>query len=128
MTVGPAVPASCGIGRYGWWPRVRPNYESQWAAIGAVAQKLGLGSAETVPKCVRQAEVDGGQRRASRGLPSKSPQGDSSSSDRAGRRSVVRALLRTPMRGRAGCVDASLPALGCQRRGQALLGSGSRRR
>ena len=41
---------------------VRPNYESDWAAIGAVAQRLGVGSAETVRKWVRQAEVDGGQR------------------------------------------------------------------
>lgn len=41
---------------------VRPNYASQWAAIGAVAQKLGIGSAETVRKWVRQAEVDDGRR------------------------------------------------------------------
>ena len=41
---------------------VTPNYESQWAAIGAVAQKLGVGSTETVRKWVRQAEVDAGQR------------------------------------------------------------------
>src|SRR3954453_14821420 len=41
---------------------VTPNYDSQWAAIGAVAQKLGVGSAETVRKWVRQAEVDNGQR------------------------------------------------------------------
>src|SRR5206468_810221 len=41
---------------------VTPNYESQWAAIGAVAQKLGIGSSETVRKWVRQAEVDAGER------------------------------------------------------------------
>src|SRR4029078_8441879 len=41
---------------------VTPNYDSQWAAIGAVAQKLGVGTAETVRKWVRQAEVDDGQR------------------------------------------------------------------
>ena len=41
---------------------VTPNYDSQWAAIGAVAQKLGVGSTETVRKWVRQAEVDTGQR------------------------------------------------------------------
>ncbi len=41
---------------------VRPNYESDWAAITAVAQKLGIGSAETLRKWVRQAEVDGGRR------------------------------------------------------------------
>src|SRR3954451_7824803 len=41
---------------------VTPNYDSQWAAIGAVAQKLGVGTAETVRKWVRQAEVNAGQR------------------------------------------------------------------
>ena len=41
---------------------VTPNYDSQWAAINAVAQKLGVGTAETVRKWVRQAEVDGGAR------------------------------------------------------------------
>jgi len=41
---------------------VRPNYESDWAAITAVAQKLGVGTAETLRKWVRQAQVDGGQR------------------------------------------------------------------
>jgi len=41
---------------------VTPNYDSQWAAINAVAQKLGVGTAETVRKWVRQAEVDAGAR------------------------------------------------------------------
>jgi transposase len=41
---------------------VTPNYGSQWAAINAVAQKLGVGTAETVRKWVRQAEVDTGER------------------------------------------------------------------
>jgi transposase len=41
---------------------VAQNYDSQWVAIGAVAQKLGIGSTETVRKWVRQAEVDTGQR------------------------------------------------------------------
>src|SRR6478735_8312819 len=41
---------------------VTPNYDSQWVAINAVAQKLGVGTAETVRKWVRQAEVDAGQR------------------------------------------------------------------
>ena len=39
-----------------------PNYDSQWASINAVAQKLGVGTAETVRKWVRQAEIDTGQR------------------------------------------------------------------
>ena len=41
---------------------VGSNYESQWAAINAVAQKLGVGTAETVRKWVRQAEIDTGHR------------------------------------------------------------------
>jgi len=41
---------------------VRPEYPSDWPAICAVAQKLGIGSAETLRKWVRQAEVDAGTR------------------------------------------------------------------
>ena len=41
---------------------VRPNYDSEHAAIGVVAQKLGIGTAETLRKWVRQAQVDTGQR------------------------------------------------------------------
>jgi transposase len=41
---------------------VRPNYESEYAAIGAVASKLGIGTAETLRKWVRQAQVDAGAR------------------------------------------------------------------
>jgi transposase len=41
---------------------VTSHYDSQWAAINAVAQKLGVGTAETVRKWVRQAEIDAGQR------------------------------------------------------------------
>ena len=41
---------------------VRPNYDSDWAAITAVAQKLGIGTTETLRKWVRQAEVDTGYR------------------------------------------------------------------
>ena len=39
---------------------VRPEYPSDWPAIKAVAAKLGIGTAETLRKWVRQAEVDGG--------------------------------------------------------------------
>jgi transposase len=39
---------------------VRPDYPSDWPAICAVAQKLGIGTAETLRKWVRQAEVDSG--------------------------------------------------------------------
>jgi transposase len=38
---------------------VRAEYPSEWAAIGAVARKLAIGSAETLRKWVRQAEIDG---------------------------------------------------------------------
>jgi transposase len=41
---------------------VRPNYESDWAAITAVAARLGVGTAETLRKWVRQAQVDAGRR------------------------------------------------------------------
>ena len=41
---------------------VTPDYPSQWAAITAVAQKLGIGTAETLRKWVRRAEVDDGRR------------------------------------------------------------------
>jgi transposase len=41
---------------------VRPDYPSDWPAIKAVAAKLGIGSAETLRKWVRRAEVDGGAR------------------------------------------------------------------
>jgi len=41
---------------------VRPDYPSDWPAIVAVAEKLGIGTAETLRKWVRQAEVNAGQR------------------------------------------------------------------
>ena len=40
----------------------RPGYASQWATIVAVADRLGIGTAETLRHWVRQAEVDGGAR------------------------------------------------------------------
>jgi transposase len=42
--------------------QIRPEYPSDWPAICAVAEKLGIGTAETLRKWVRQAEVDAGQR------------------------------------------------------------------
>ena len=41
---------------------IRPDYGSQWAAICAVAGKLGVGAPETVRTWVRRAEVDAGKR------------------------------------------------------------------
>jgi transposase len=40
----------------------RADYGTEWEAIGSIAAKLGIGSAETLRKWVRQAEVDAGQR------------------------------------------------------------------
>ena len=40
----------------------RPAHPTEWAAIGAVAAKLGIGSAETLRKWVRRAEIDAGRR------------------------------------------------------------------
>ena len=41
---------------------VRPNYATEYAAIRAVAAKLGIGTAETLRKWVRQDQIDTGQR------------------------------------------------------------------
>ena len=41
---------------------VRGDHDSDWAAMGRVAELLGIGTAETVRKWCRQAQVDGGGR------------------------------------------------------------------
>ncbi|MFP5073242.1 IS3 family transposase, partial [Pseudonocardia nantongensis] len=41
---------------------LEPDYDSPWAAMRVVAEKLGVGSVETVRKWVRQSEIDGGDR------------------------------------------------------------------
>jgi transposase len=40
----------------------RDEYDSEWAAIASIAQRLGIGSTETLRKWVRQAEIDDGSR------------------------------------------------------------------
>lgn len=37
---------------------VRPDYDTEWAAMKAVTAKLGIGTTETLRKWVRQDEVD----------------------------------------------------------------------
>lgn len=41
---------------------VRPDYESEFGAIREVANKLGIGSAETLRQWVRRSQIDAGQR------------------------------------------------------------------
>jgi transposase len=40
----------------------RAHHDSEWSAIKSVAAKLGVATAETVRKWVRQAEIDAGAR------------------------------------------------------------------
>ncbi len=40
----------------------RDDYESEWAAMRAIAEMLGIATSETLRKWVRQEEVDDGAR------------------------------------------------------------------
>ena len=41
---------------------IRADQESEWAAMTRVSELLGVGTPETVRRCVRPAEIDGGTR------------------------------------------------------------------
>lgn len=41
---------------------VRSDYDSEWAAMTAVAAKLGIGTTETLRAWVRQEQIDSGTR------------------------------------------------------------------
>jgi transposase len=41
---------------------VRPDYDTEWAAMKAVASKLGIGTTETLRTWVRQDQIDSESR------------------------------------------------------------------
>jgi hypothetical protein len=54
-------PRNCAKGLCGWSLRCGRINPSGWSAIVAVAGKPGIGTAETLRRVLRQAEVDAGQ-------------------------------------------------------------------
>ena len=44
------------------YAEIRPEHESDWEAMGRVAELLGISTAETVRKWVRRGQVDAGDR------------------------------------------------------------------
>ena len=62
MARGPSYPPEMRERAVRLVAEARDDHESEWAAIGSVAAKLGIGSTETVRKWVRRAEVDAGAR------------------------------------------------------------------
>ncbi|GAA4205958.1 hypothetical protein GCM10023074_45790 [Microbispora amethystogenes] len=62
MARPPAYPAELRERAVRMVAEIRPNYPTEWAAMKAVAAKLGIGAAETVRTWVRRSEIDAGQR------------------------------------------------------------------
>ena len=62
MSRGPSYPPEMRAQAVRLVAEARDDHESEWAAIGSVAAKLGIGSTETVRKWVRRAEVEAGTR------------------------------------------------------------------
>jgi transposase len=62
MSRGRAYPRELRVRAVQMVAAMRPNYGSEWAAIGAVARLLGIGSNEAVRQWLRQAQIDAGVR------------------------------------------------------------------
>jgi transposase len=62
MSRGPHYPAELRERAVRMVAELRPNYPTEYAAMGAVAQKLGIRTTETLRKWVRQAQADDGSR------------------------------------------------------------------
>ena len=62
MSRGPHYPAELRERAIRMVAETTPEYATEFAAIRSVAEKLGIGSPETVRKWVRRAQVDAGAR------------------------------------------------------------------
>ena len=55
-------PAELKARAFRMYAEIRPDHESDWEAMGRVAELLGVSTAETVRKWIRQGQVDAGDR------------------------------------------------------------------
>ncbi len=62
MSRGPQYPAELRERAIRMVAETTPEHATEFAAIRSVAEKLGIGSPETVRKWVRRAQVDAGTR------------------------------------------------------------------